>query len=102
MEDIIKKVIAIDKNAEDILTQSEREMKLREKQARDDFERMTREAIERARREGREIYEDMVSRAREEGVKIRQRAQMESQVLEEKYQAVKDRLKVELFDKIFK
>ena len=102
MEDIIKKVIAIDKNAEDILTQSEREMKLREKQARDDLERMTREAIERARREGREIYEDMVSRAREEGVKIRQRAQMESQVLEEKYQAVKDRLKVELFDKIFK
>ncbi|MGI6112670.1 MAG: hypothetical protein ACOYEJ_00940 [Mahellales bacterium] len=101
MEDIIRKIISIDKNAKDILVQSEQEMKQREKAARDDFERMTNEAMEKAREDGRAIYEDMVHKAQEEGEGIRQWAQHQSQVLEEKYQAIKDRLESELFKKIF-
>jgi vacuolar-type H+-ATPase subunit H len=102
MEDIIRKIISIDTNAKDILVQSEQEMKLRERAARDDFERMTNKAMEKAREDGRAIYEDMVRKAQEEGEGIRQRAQHQSQVLEERYQAIRDRLEAELFNKIFK
>lgn len=101
MEEIIKRVVSIDKKASDILKQTEEYLDFKEKDIRNKIEAMRNEATEKTKAETKSLYESTIQEAEEEAGRIRQNTKDECNNLSAKFLKIKEKLESRLFSRIF-
>lgn len=101
MEEIIKRVLSIDKNACEILKQADEYIKTTGKDAEDKIAAMKTEAMDRAKNDSEALYRSMVGEAETEAGKIKKETAEKVGSIREEYLKVKDKLEAQLFERIF-
>lgn len=102
MEDIINRVVSIDKKASDILKQTEEYLNSKEKDIRSKIEDMRTEVMEKTQLEIKSLYETAVKEAEGEADKVRANTKAESDGLAAKFASIREKLDNQLFSRIFK
>jgi vacuolar-type H+-ATPase subunit H len=101
MQDIVQRILTIDRNARDIIQRNEEERETREGQARSRLEQMSKEEMDQAEQQGRALYDRKMKEAEEETQHISTRNAEAIQSLEQHFLAVEDSLEADIFREIF-
>lgn len=102
MEEIINRVVSIDKKASDILRETEQYLDFKEKDIKNKIETMRNEAMEKTKNDAKALYECTMHEAEEEADKIRANAKSKSDSLSDRFSRIRDKLESGLFSRIFK
>ncbi len=101
MEDIIKKILTIDRTAKEIVQTHERDTKIREEIAKNELSQMKVEAIEKAKAEGQHQYDEKIRVATLAAEGICAQGNALCQQVEAQYIAIKHKMEALLFEKVF-
>lgn len=101
MEEIIMKIMSIDKKATDIMKQTEEYLKTKEKDIKGIIEAMRNEIIEKTKLESKNMYDSIISDAEVQAEEIRTKTKQECDEIEDKYAKVKGKLEKDIFTRIF-
>lgn len=102
MEEIINRVVSIDKKASDILKQTEEYINSKEKDIRSTIENMKTEIMEKTQQEIKSLYELAEEEAENEADRIKTNTKEESDGLTAKFSSIREKLDNQLFSRIFK
>lgn len=100
LDDIIRKIIDIDKRARDIRKKADDDAGKEKQKIREDIEHLRNMTVERARNEAKELYDNAIKNAEAEAESIRAGAGTESRELEEAFLRIKDEAEARLFNHI--
>lgn len=96
------KVMSIDREANDIMKQTQEYLEAKEKDIKSSIEEMRSEIMEKTKSETKAMYDSVVKDAENEASKIRENAKKQCDELENNFNKVKGKLEKDLFTRIFR
>ncbi|HOB20016.1 MAG TPA: hypothetical protein PK830_08810 [Candidatus Atribacteria bacterium] len=100
MQDIIEKIISLDKSARKAVESAEQRIRQKEEQAKAEIEEYRAKAISSAREKGRSVYEEKIKAAYKEADVYGTESDRKVAQLEEHFLCVKGRMEAEILKRI--
>ena len=102
MDDIVKKIISIDKDAVNIKLKTEEIMNQRERQLKENLQELEKRYMEEGRTEGEDIYKKIIKESEEEIERLESKDSKILEDIENSYKEKKKRLVEDLWVGLFR